>query len=320
MKHAKVAKKDIRILSYIAEYKFLTVKQISALNRRSSQTIRRRLRHLSGEGLILSNERGIGNGPGRREHIVILTQKGIKFLNARGLLSRHAFSSTNKKINPLFIEHDLMMNWFFIHLAQLTRNKCRFLIQHLTNSSHDLKDGNTDYPLLMEKFFYGDNSKETICMVPDGIFTITDKGAGKSLLFYLEVDMGTETLVNSNRSPGDIREKIINYQTLFSSNRYKRYEKIFKTKFNGFRLLFVTNTSVRMKALCGLIQRMPPKDFIWVTEINRIFSKGISAPIWARGGQYENHPESILGQTLAFESKISMSTNPTGCNKIPSKV
>ena len=307
MKPAMVTKKDVRILSYIAEYKFLSVKQISALTRRSSQVIRRRLRHFSDEGLTFSNERGIGNGPGRREHIVILTQTGINFLNDRGILSRHAIYTTNKAIDSLFIDHDLMLNWFFIHLIQMSRDNPRFSTQHLTTSSHQLKDGNTDHPLLMEQFSTDDNSQEKISMIPDGVFTITDTTTDKSLLFYIEVDMGTETLVNSDQSPGDIRQKIINYQTLFAHSRYKRYEKIFNAKFNGFRLLFVTNTKARMKALCNLTQGMPPKGFIWVTEFNRVFSKGISAPIWARGGQHDNPPESILGSTLAFESTVSTS-------------
>ncbi len=310
MKPTMITEKDVRILSYIAEYKFLTVKQISALTRRSSQVIRRRLRHFSGEGLIFSNERGIGKGPGRREHIVLLTQTGMNFLNDRGILSRHAIYTTNKGIDSLFIDHDLMLNWFFIHLIQMSRDNPRFSIQHLTTSSHQLKDGNIDHPLLVEQFSTDNNSYETISMIPDGVFAITDTEADKSLLFYVEVDMGTETLVNSNRNPGDIRQKIINYQTLFSRNRYKRYEKIFNAQFNGFRLLFVANTSARMKALCNLTQRMPPKGFIWVTEFNRVLSKGISAPIWARGGNNDNHPESILGSILAFESTVS-TTVPT---------
>jgi len=40
---------------------------------------------------------------------------------------------------------------------------------------------------------------------PDGVFIITDKETEKTLLFFLEVDMGTETLVNTKLTPNDGR-------------------------------------------------------------------------------------------------------------------
>ena len=141
-------------------------------------------------------------------------------------------------------------------------------------------------------------------MIPDGVFTITKKDAKKTLLFFLEVDMGTETLAKTKRVPGDIRQKIINYQTLFRSNHYKRYEKIFNAELNGFRLLFLANMPARMKAICNLVQQMPPSNFIWVTNQERMFSHGISAEIWARGGQYKKPPESILSQKFAFKAPV----------------
>ncbi len=44
---AKIIKNDLKLLSYIAEYRFLTVKQLSALTQRPLQVIRRRLRIFS---------------------------------------------------------------------------------------------------------------------------------------------------------------------------------------------------------------------------------------------------------------------------------
>ena len=91
---------------------------------------------------------------------------------------------------------------------------------------------------------------------------------------------------------------------LFHNNHYKRYEKIFNAELNGFRLLFLANMPARMKSICNLAQEMPPSNFIWVTDQKRMFSHGISAEIWARGGWYEKPAESILGRKLAFESTV----------------
>jgi len=300
----KTTKGDAELLSSIAEYKFLTVKQLAAISQRSQQVIRRRLRIFESEYLIVMKERGFGKGPGRRENIIILSEKGMELLRDEEILSSHGTYITDKTREFIFINHDLLVNWFFIHLLQIGRDNPRFITQHLTTSSHNLKEGNVEEPFLQERFSTDQNQEKTDYMIPDGVFTIYEKESEKSLLFFLEVDMGTETLAKIDRTPGDVRQKIINYQALFQSENYKRYEEIFNTEFKGFRLLFLTNLHVTMKAICGLIQEMPPSNFIWVTDQERMFSNGISAEIWAQGGWYEKPAESILGRKMAFESTI----------------
>jgi len=300
----KHTKGDIPLLSHIAEYKFLTVKQLVALGQRPTQGIRRRLRILAELGLVAMSERGFGHGPGRREYIIIVTEKGMELLRDKRLISEHAAYVTDKTPNSIFLEHDLLVNWFFIHLLQIGRDNPHLKIQHLTTSSHSLQEGNADKPLLMERFAVDSIPDEIVTMIPDGVFIITNEESEKSLLFFLEVDMGTETLQSTKLNPGDVRQKIINYQYLLLGNQYKRYEKIFNTDLNGFRLLFLANKLGRMKAICDLVQRMPPSDFIWVTDQEQMFSHGISAKIWAKGGREDRKTESILGPKLAFECRV----------------
>ena len=300
----KVTKGDIEILSYIAEYKFLTVKQLAAITQRTLQVVRRRLRFIGSAHLVAVNAWGFGKGPGRRENIIILTDKGMEFLRDKEILSSHATYITDKTPDSIFIDHDLLVNWFFIHLLRAERDNQQFAVTHLTLSSHNLKKGSPDKPLLQEIFATHQDQDKIVTMIPDGVFTITNKYAEKTLLFFLEVDMGTETLAKTKQAPGDIRQKVINYQTLFHGNHYKRYEKIFNADLNGFRLLFLTNTAARMKAICDLAQEMPPSNFIWVTDQKRMFSHGVSAEIWTRGAQYNKPPESILSLKLAFKSSV----------------
>lgn len=116
--------------------------------------------------------------------------------------------------------------------------------------------------------------------------------------------MGTEAIVSSNHESKDIRQKVINYQALFHTGRYKRYEEIFNDKINGFRLLFLTNSVARHVNLCRLVQEMCPSDFIWLTCQDHMFSKGLYNKIWARGGKHEDIPQSILGDK--FSSRITV--------------
>jgi hypothetical protein len=299
----KITNGDIKLLSSIAEYKFLTVKQLAAITQRSMQVIRRRIRTLRDECLISLKERDFGGRSGRLEYISFLTEKGLKLIRDKEILSAHAKYITDKTAESIFIDHDLLVNWFFIHLLQIEReNQCLFT-KNLTISSHNLNQGNAENPLIMERFS-NDNTSENHSMIPDGVFIITDKETEKTLLFFLEVDMGTETLVNTKLTPNDVRQKIINYQALFSTGQYKRYEKIFKAKLNGFRLLFLSNTHTRLRALCKLVREMPPTDFVWLAVQEQMFSNGLSAEIWVRGGKDNETLQSILGQKLA--SKITV--------------
>ena len=299
----KITNGDIKLLSSIAEYKFLTVKQLAAITQRSMQVIRRRIRTLRDECLISLKERDFGGRSGRLEYISFLTEKGLKLIRDKEILSAHAKYITDKTAESIFIDHDLLVSWFFIHLLQIEReNQCLFT-KNLTISSHNLNQGNAENPLIMERFS-NDNTSENHSMIPDGVFIITDKETEKTLLFFLEVDMGTETLVNTKLTPNDVRQKIINYQALFSTGQYKRYEKIFKAKLNGFRLLFLSNSPARLRALCKLAREMPPTDFVWLSVQDQMFSNGLSAEIWVRGGKDNVTLQSILGYKLA--SKITV--------------
>jgi hypothetical protein len=150
----------------------------------------------------------------------------------------------------------------------------------------------------------GTDQGEPIDFTPDKVFSIKSKETRKALLFFLEVDMGTEPITTLDRNPKDLRQKILNYQTLFRTGQYKRYERVFDAKFIGFRSLFLANSNSRSAALCRLVEEMPPSDFIWLTDQEQMFSKGLSAEIWFRGGRRDNPPQSIVGSQLASEASL----------------
>ena len=113
--------------------------------------------------------------------------------------------------------------------------------------------------------------------IPDGVFAITrDRENPKTLSSFWKWIWVPRPL-SAERNHNDVRQKILNYQTLFRSDRYKRYESIFNLKLSGFRLLFLTNSNARLISLCRLSPEMPPSDFIWLVDQERMFSHGLSA-------------------------------------------
>jgi hypothetical protein len=134
-----------------------------------------------------------------------------------------------------------------------------------------------------------------VTFTPDAVFAIADSVGGKTCLFFLEVDCGTETIASPKRDMTDVRQKIVNYQWYFQSGGYKRYEEVFGASLRGFRLLFLTSTNGHLVALCKLTREMEPSNFVWLTECGRLFADGASAGIWAKGGDLRVPQQSILG-------------------------
>jgi hypothetical protein len=297
---SKLNKNDRDLLASISDYRVLSVKQISALSQRSDQVVRRRMRFLGKEGLIITRKGGYGHGRGRQEDLLFLTGKGAALLVDEGI--PYAACTTDKAKDP-FIDHLLLVNWFRIHLFQIERAIQELSVIYQSPKPH-LSDGG-DTASLSEHPPEKGKLKKSADFIPDGVFSITYKGAEtKTLLFFLEVDMGTEIIASTDREPRDIRQKILNYQTLFRSNEYKRYGRAFDSELNGFRVLFLVSSAARLVGLCRLVREMPPSDFIWLSDQERMFSHGVSAKIWARGGRNDDPLQSILGSALACDLPV----------------
>jgi len=301
----KIVKKDWELLNFIADYKFITVRQLSALSQRSCQVLRRRLRVLVNDALV-TRMRAYGQGSGRPEELYVLTEKGRGRLQKNGIYSADVADIIDKKTDSIFIDHDFLVNWFRIHLLQIERVIPSLSVLFLTAHSNTLNQNKGDRFFLQERIPFDSNREKFIEFIPDGVFSVTNNEAEpkKTLLFFLEVDMGTETIASMDRNSKDVRQKIINYQALIHSSCYKRYERVFDGKLNGFRLLFLANTPARLIALCRLAKAMPPSDFVWLTDQERMFSHGVSADIWARGGRHDEPLQSILSPKLSRKAAV----------------
>lgn len=300
----KLNKNDRRLLATIAEHRILTTSQVTTIQHKSRQVVRRRLRQLEETGVIVTSPRGLGHSRGRPEKMVSLTKEGANrisddFPALHGMPIRQI---NGKDIRCL--EHQLLTNWFRIHLAQIERVIPELSIEFLSPESPFLKRDKTDIPLIFEPPYDKGQNQKAGGFTPDGVFSITHTERRKTLLFFLEVDMGTESIATLKREPRDIRQKVINYQENFRSDRYKRYEEHWNCNFKGFRLLFLAHNSSRLAVLSRLVREMPPSDFIWLTSLDQMFARGLSAEIWIRGGKQEAAPRSILTSHLACQAPI----------------
>ena len=286
---------DCSILECLAEYRVLTVSQIAAIFHKSRQVIRRRLRDLEEGGLVEVVGSELGRGRGRPESSLGLTERGIDVLKEKDLLGQNV--PYDKVLGDCLFAagHQLLLNWFRIHLKEVERVLPRLNIKVMAQESPFLPKTQDGRVFITDHSPMPGSGMKGVTFTPDAVFATADSVGGKTCLFFLEVDRGTETMASPKRDMTDIRQKIVNYQWYFQSGGYKRYEEVFGANLRGFRLLFLTSTHGRLVALCQLAQEMEPSNFIWLTECGRLFADGASAEIWAKGGDLRAPQRSILG-------------------------
>jgi len=163
----KLTPADVEILAQIAKFKVLTVTQIAALTQRSRQVVRRRLRFFGKENLVSARSRAFGAGPGARENVFSATEATLAALGSNKKMPRYAVCVEGKAVEPLFIEHELLVNWFFIHLHHIQRAEPRFKVQYViasSNCANPVKSTGTSSVL---RFAISESADESHVIVPD---------------------------------------------------------------------------------------------------------------------------------------------------------
>ena len=289
---------DHKVLSALAEYRVLSVRHIALILQRNAQALRRRFRALEKHGLVAGASRGFGEGRGRPERLFSLRDAGIDALKESGVLDPDVPRDRVVAAPIRCLDHHLLVNDFRVQLEQMRRLLPEMTVRFLSPTSPFVKRLADDQPLVHERIRPDDGLGDWIEFTPDGVFAITHTELGKTLLFFIEVDMGTETLASPKRSRQDVRQKIVNYQTYFRLQRYKRYEAVWGCQLRGFRVLVVAHAASRLTALSRLVRDMPPSDFVWLADREGLLSRGVYGAIWCRGGRNNERPQSILGKRV----------------------
>jgi len=125
-----------------------------------------------------------------------------------------------------------------------------------------------------------DTSRPEVSHTPDGVFALERNG--KSALFFVEVDRGTEGI--SDPAKG-VLKAIRFYAQYLLSGKYQRYADDFKTdQFKGFRALFVTTTDARVKNIRKVVSEIDipakAKLFVWLSTFETIYKEGLFGSVW----------------------------------------
>lgn len=281
-----------KLIADIADYRIMSLSQIAYLHFSGKRSARRRMQQLEKDGLVVVLQGPTARRGGRPEKIFGLSKKGCEMLGS-SLKKRCYLALEHVSGEKLGHQtgHQLLLNWVRVHLTYVTREIPRVEHRIISSNSPLALDEETGWSVVSDTLI-GPEEESAVRFTPDAVFILTDTEQSKSVLFFLEVDMGTEPLANGKGN--DIQEKICRYQEYFRSGQYKKYERTWNTSLNGFRLLFVANSQARFESVASVIRNTPPSDFVWATFEERMFNDGISDTIWSKGGQTQRRPESIL--------------------------
>ena len=287
---------DCEILRMVTECRIVTSPQLAVLLSRGGKSLNRRISQLVDQGLLADAPRGLGQRRGRPERVILPAEHGVEVLQERGLIDPQVRTEVvlGERLPPQ--AHQLLLNWVRAHLHHIGTIVPQLDVQFLAHNSPFLPLGFLNLSTVTAPATAEARTQKSPRLEPDAAFSISDTVQGKTVLFFLEVDRGTEIVASPKRTPTDIRQKILNYAICFDTCAYKKYEELWNCQLNGFRLLFVTDSTARLSKLCLLVQEMPPSDHVWLTTADRMFEDGIGAKIWARGGRLDASPHSILGK------------------------
>ena len=247
-------------LSVVASHRFLTSSQLSSLIGSSSQGVRRRIRGYRSKGLVSEPFRLLGSN-GRPEDCHSLTQAGYDSIGFKG-----------KRVKRVAMgEHQYMQNWFLIALELFLDSNPEFSAKTFVSTS-PLRD--RPYACKIPKHPGGSLD---CTFAPDISMKLTKNE--KSLLFFVEIDCGTESLTGQR----SIKEKIERYRIYRGTKLYKYFEKPFQVHFKGFRLLFVAPDKDRLDQLCAVTRATSPSDFVWLAKLESV-KASFGEAIWHQGG------------------------------------
>lgn len=274
-------KKKNRLLQALCSYRCLTTRQCVAAGFGSEQVVRRYIREFKQAKLVSCSPWQFGQDTGRPENLAIPTQSGLQAVGLTGApIKQRAFA------------HQHHLNWCQIRFEQLKSAQLglSYTVVDILNLA-TLNKG----------------------VIPDMAFALTSKTHNKRLLFFVEMDMGTETLVSASGRSGDLCEKIEAYRELRLSGAYTKAIRGQRVS-EGFRLLLVLAHKPRLLQTLRLCQQMRPCPFVWCVDFETLSRLGAGEAIWHKEGD-ASHTYSILGSLkddyLALSQKqVSASQSP----------
>ncbi|MDQ3023724.1 MAG: replication-relaxation family protein [bacterium] len=272
----RVTDRDIAVLRFVLDYRFLHLQQLLwLLPDSSSQKLATRLRLMYHHGYLERTKQVPGKESSKL--VYALTEKGASLLAATSGVPREeiAWSRHNNVVTPSHLQHLLAINDLMIsmHMALGTAKQAG------TVKSFRVVRGEPQQYRLKVMFRDKDGKRYFESAIPDAIVGVEFTQGGYQL-FIVEIDRGTMT---SNRW----RQKIAIYREYMRSpDLLERFQA------HGFILLTITTTGRRLDTLAQATASVGGRRGFWFTTAGEMNPNSAMGQIWVRASDlYELRKE-----------------------------
>lgn len=291
----RLLQRHVELLAGIADFRLVTAPLVAHVtDAKSMQVTRRLMLRFEQEGLVESWKRQSG-AQGRPEKLFSLSEDGRQLLLGRELLPESVPMSALTGRETHCPDHQLLLNWFRVHLDNVQHVLPELAVDFLDPGSPLCRFGWEAEAIAKQR---------KAGFVPDGVFRITNSQQGKSLLFFLEIDMGTEPKLGKARPNKDIRRMVTGYQDFLACETYAFWRSYWDTSLNGFRVLVLASSEARALQILDLTRQMRLTNFVWISDERSLTDAGLAGPIWTVGDGNRGQRQSILGPTLSRVSRL----------------
>jgi hypothetical protein len=249
--------RDIDIILAVYENRFLRRDQIERLYFNKTSACNQRLQKLYQHKFLYRLYQPVDFGSSKA--IYALDSVGAEVTAAKLGVGKRGICWTRRhnKVEGLFMEHTLAVSEIHVSLICALRNYEDITLMFWKREGF----------LPRERVHNPEDCEKKLSLIPDAFFGIqTDKG---KLLFFVEADMGTETLDR-------FKTKIIAYREYWKSGQFKdRYT------YRNFRVLTVTKGVQRLNNLVQIAENTGAKNMFLFT-VSELASSDILGTSWYR--------------------------------------
>jgi len=261
--------RDVAIVLAVYENRFLRRDQIERLFFKTTPTCNQRLQKLYQHKFLDRIFQPVDFGSSQA--VYALDSVGAEVVAAKIGVGKSQINWTRRhnQIEHIFMAHTLAVSELRVGLELALRLREEEDVKLLFWKREGL--------LPREKVQDPENPEKRLSVIPDAFFGLeTDRG---KLFFFVEVDMGTETLDR-------FRTKIVAYREYWKSGKFSdRYT------YRNFRVLTVTNGVQRLNNLIGTAANTGAKN-MFLFSVDKLASSDILGASWYRPNSLD--PISIL--------------------------
>jgi len=261
--------RDTGIILSVYENRFLKRDQIQRLHFHDASRIAcsMRIKKLYEHKFLDRFEKPVVRGS--HQLVYALDKRGADVVSSALEIDRHKvrWNRANNRVEFLFLEHTLAISEFRVCLnVALTGRPVELIFWQRGDRTH------------LRRISVNGGKKKYFVVAPDAFFGI-QSGRGKHI-FFLEVDMGTETLSR-------FAEKVVAYKRYWKSHQYTE-----EYGFNHFRVLTVAESERRLANLITATGKAGGRQMFLFTTFGAIDASSPFGRIWL--SPHVDSPTSLL--------------------------